>query len=65
VPHAARSPSTATAGGNRADDKFMRRRIKVLGFARVTWAQSQVPGESLARAVKIIEKSGRLVIDAA
>jgi probable F420-dependent oxidoreductase len=57
------------AGGNPADEDFGAaayldgvERLAALG---VTWIQVQVPGDSLAHAVEVIERFGRLVIDAA
>jgi probable F420-dependent oxidoreductase len=57
------------AGGNPADDHFHAgafldgaEKLAALG---VTWIQVQVPGDSLAHAVEVIERFGQLVIDAA
>lgn len=55
-------------GGNPADADFDSDAyldgVEKLAALGVTWIQVQVPGDSLAHAVQVIERFGRLVIDA-
>jgi probable F420-dependent oxidoreductase len=57
-----------SAGGNPADEDFNPDAyldgVEKLAALGVTWIQVQVPGDSLAHAVEVIERFGRLVIDA-
>jgi probable F420-dependent oxidoreductase len=57
------------AGGNPADDDFDAGAyldgVEKLAALGVTWIQVQVPGDSLAHAVEVIERFGQLVIDEA
>ncbi|MGH3638118.1 MAG: LLM class F420-dependent oxidoreductase [Mycobacterium sp.] len=59
---------TNSAGGNPADEDFNPDAyldgVEKLAALGVTWIQVQVPGDSLAHAVEVIERFGRLVIDA-
>jgi probable F420-dependent oxidoreductase len=58
-----------SAGGDPADDDFNADAyldgVEKLAALGVTWVQVGVPGDSLAHAVEIIDRFGRLVIDAA
>ncbi|MBJ7336629.1 LLM class F420-dependent oxidoreductase [Mycolicibacterium sp.] len=57
---------TNAAGGNPADDDFSADQflsgVEKLEALGVTWIQVQIPGDSLAHALEVIEKFGTLVI---
>jgi hypothetical protein len=57
-----------STGGNLADGDFNPDAyldgVEKPAALGVTWIQVQVPGDSLAHAVEVIKRFGRLVIDA-